>query len=204
MIFVVSDDVLQHHGILGQKWGIRRYQNPDGTLTDAGKKRYGVNNEGGPTGKQISKRLNDTERMIAFAGKHYGDSRRSLKKINKKLNRRKGLSRRDVKKRDNLMKENADSKKIIDDGKAEIDKMLRGIDYDKFSLKSKKTITLVNEGREMINAALLGGLISIPLSTLTAGAGLAVRPAISSVATIATSRYMPTTQYKVKEREQKR
>lgn len=30
---------LYHHGILGQKLGIRRYQNPDGTLTNAGKKR---------------------------------------------------------------------------------------------------------------------------------------------------------------------
>ena len=31
---------LAHHGILGMKWGVRRYQNEDGSLTAAGKKRY--------------------------------------------------------------------------------------------------------------------------------------------------------------------
>lgn len=31
---------LAHHGIKGQKWGVRRFQNEDGTLTDVGKKRY--------------------------------------------------------------------------------------------------------------------------------------------------------------------
>ena len=31
---------LTHHGILGMKWGVRRYQNKDGSLTPAGKKRY--------------------------------------------------------------------------------------------------------------------------------------------------------------------
>ena len=32
---------LSHHGILGMKWGIRRFENPDGTLTPEGKRRYG-------------------------------------------------------------------------------------------------------------------------------------------------------------------
>lgn len=37
-----GEDYLAHHGILGMKWGVRRYQNSNGTLTAAGKKRYSV------------------------------------------------------------------------------------------------------------------------------------------------------------------
>lgn len=33
---------LYHHGIKGQKWGIRRYQNADGSYTDAGRRRYDI------------------------------------------------------------------------------------------------------------------------------------------------------------------
>lgn len=36
----MDERYLEHHGIKGMKWGIRRYQNEDGTLTDAGKRRY--------------------------------------------------------------------------------------------------------------------------------------------------------------------
>lgn len=36
----MENDELYHHGIRGQKWGRRRYQNKDGSLTPAGKKRY--------------------------------------------------------------------------------------------------------------------------------------------------------------------
>lgn len=34
-------DELYHHGIKGQRWGVRRFQNEDGSLTPAGEKRYG-------------------------------------------------------------------------------------------------------------------------------------------------------------------
>ena len=36
-------DYIEHHGVKGQKWGIRRYQNEDGSLTDEGREKYGYN-----------------------------------------------------------------------------------------------------------------------------------------------------------------
>ncbi len=36
----MKDNEFYHHGIKDMKWGVRRYQNKDGTLTEAGKKRY--------------------------------------------------------------------------------------------------------------------------------------------------------------------
>lgn len=41
----MNDVIFYHYGIIGQKWGIRRFQNKDGSLKPAGRKRYGDGSE---------------------------------------------------------------------------------------------------------------------------------------------------------------
>ena len=66
-----SANELYHHGILGQKWGVRRYQNEDGSLTAAGKSRYSgsdqkvVRDQSNSDGK--NKMQSDTKKKIAIA-----------------------------------------------------------------------------------------------------------------------------------------
>lgn len=50
-------DELSHHGILGQKWGVRRYQNPDGSLTAEGRERYGSLGEHSKKNRNIFRRF---------------------------------------------------------------------------------------------------------------------------------------------------
>lgn len=80
---------LAHHGIKGQKWGIRRFQNPDGSLTAEGRKRRGV---GGPRQslreRFASKKNSKTDEEKREELKQYlRDHPKKLPKYNKELTR---------------------------------------------------------------------------------------------------------------------
>ena len=56
-------DFISHHGIKGQKWGVRRYQNEDGSLTESGKRRYISDS------KKFSKSYSKTQKRLAITTK---------------------------------------------------------------------------------------------------------------------------------------
>ena len=72
------DTTLTHHGIKGQKWGLRRFQNPDGSLTPAGRERYGSK------GESISNwiRGKKAENKVAKAGPVSKEAKATQSKIN--------------------------------------------------------------------------------------------------------------------------
>lgn len=73
MQYHLSLNELHHHGIKGQKWGIRRYQYADGSLTPAGRKRYGSNqSEKSLADTKVKDLINNVRTKVT--GRQYADT----------------------------------------------------------------------------------------------------------------------------------
>lgn len=76
-----KDSILIHHGIRGQRWGVRRYQNEDGSLTSVGKKRYSISDKDLGKTKSIAESASKITGEAGKINRSISDMRRDSKKF---------------------------------------------------------------------------------------------------------------------------
>lgn len=162
-----NQNYLAHYGIRGQKWGVRRFQNADGSLTSEGKKRaraeYKADNkeafEKGRYATDAERASRYSDKQLAKAQKRYDrkldtkslDRLNYEKETNRKLHEQADLSQKAVKAHAAKLKKKYGEEAISD------------IKYDKNGRINEKVMT----GGQMVGIA-LANVGSVVLSTLTA------------------------------------
>ena len=170
----IGEDYLAHYGILGQKWGRRRYQNPDGTLTPLGRERlYGESGKmkrisGVASLKSgdisIPYRYNNWDisknrlhRMMAAA-----DSERRLNWYDDKIRRRK-LKGKDTSKLEKKRKKVAVNRDLYSEGLLPIEKSIGKAELEKRRERQQQIATILG-----ISAAhAIVPFLSAPISSVS-------------------------------------
>lgn len=112
--------ILIHHGIKGQKWGVRRYENPDGSLTPAGKKRYDkYHTSDGQLNEKGLKKFGDEDLFRMSRSDRIKEARKKAMKLDGKITKatqrlvkKKGSKEKDLLEINEMSKEKAKYAKI--------------------------------------------------------------------------------------------
>ena len=179
--YIIRDsDELYHHGILGMKWGVRRYQNSDGSLTSAGKHRYN---------KEMAK-LKSEEKVI----KNREKTRDKMAKLEAKRKdieaRKKALDEEDSKKDGTGSKKHhgtssENQKKVSEMTNEEIQAKIDRINLEKrySDLVSEKTNpkSAPSKGQKIVEEILTNSAKNIGTQTVTFIMGKTVNKALEGI-----------------------
>ena len=81
------ENELAHHGVIGQKWGIRRYQNYDGSLTKSGMKRYNSSKEAYDKADEKFKTVKADYKSKNASKADYDNAKIARRKAERKMNK---------------------------------------------------------------------------------------------------------------------
>lgn len=164
---------LAHHGIKGMKWGVRRFQNPDGSLTSAGKARYGDSTGTDKKRDNLALNAKGSKRMVSAlqrnvdrSAKKAATSRNVLKKAFYKTDE---LYTRAVKK--SWEKEAAKDQKKLDKYDKKVKKKRHALEQN---LEVSEAMSQANKRRAEKAIARAG---KVKVSILAPGVGLVLKGA---------------------------
>lgn len=144
-----NTDELYHHGVPGQRWGFRRYQNPDGTLTPAGRRR--ANKLAEKYAKVTGKKLIVKKKSVQGNEKPRPKtiSEMSDQEIQQKINR---INLENTYKK--LLSQQPQNMKKISRGKKFINKVKKDVIAPAMITAGKKVLTgvLINEGNKLLRS----------------------------------------------------
>ena len=175
-------EYLAHFGTKGMKWGQRRYQNEDGSLTSLGKERYGSGNVRSRLGIKHDLNKLDREQTNAKVRADYWQHRADKKtaKINRAM--RKAEARGDNEKVAKLKSKQAkvdagaaqkakDYKKLLTNSQKMTDRIISKAQKAGYSIHSRDCVRSVNKGRNAaISALATAGGVALTIAT---GSGFA-------------------------------
>ena len=104
-----TSDYICHWGVKGQKWGVRRYQNPDGTLTPAGKQRYKEYKSDNKTRRVLSRHVAADKHNLRDKGRAMNDARVKYDEAGREYRKASSAVFISRKKRDEWLKEASDN-----------------------------------------------------------------------------------------------